>query len=178
LNNEFEVNGLESLVNELKRSDPEYLATVDSKNPQRVIRALEVCRFTGKSFTSFRKRKTKKRPFKIIKIGLQREREQLYDRIDLRVDKMIKNGLFNEVELLEEFRTHNALNTVGYKEIFEYIDGHYNKEEAIRLLKRNTRRYAKRQMTWFRRYDDVQWFNADNVKEVEKFILEQMEKIK
>ena len=178
LNKEYELNGLESLVQELEQSDPAYLEKVDKKNPQRILRALEICRFTGKSFTSFRNKKTKSRPFKIIKIGLQREREHLYDRIELRVDEMIKQGLFDEVAQLKEYKNQNALNTVGYKESIGYLDSDYDKEEAIRLLKRNSRRYAKRQMTWFRRYDDIEWFDADNVNEVEEYITEQMKMIK
>lgn len=175
LNKEYQENGLDALVAELHQKDPKYFEVVDVKNPQRIIRALEVCRYTGMPFTSFRKKIVKKRPFKVVKIGLVRERNELYKRIDNRIDEMIVAGLFDEVESLIEFKNHNALNTVGYKEVFNYMDGEYDKEEAIRLLKRNSRRYAKRQITWFKRYNDIEWFKADDINGIEKYIEQQMD---
>ncbi|MDH5476029.1 MAG: tRNA (adenosine(37)-N6)-dimethylallyltransferase MiaA [Cyclobacteriaceae bacterium] len=175
LNMEYKQFGLNKLVKELEQSDPEYYKNVDVKNVQRVIRALEICRQTGKTYSSFRKNKVTPRPFQIIKIGLERDRDELYARIDKRMDVMIEQGLFKEVEGLSKYRHHNALQTVGYKEVFDYFDGLYDIEEAIRLLKRNSRRYAKRQMTWFRRDETIKWFHPENNKDIEKYINEQME---
>ena len=161
LNQEFQSHGLESLLEELKHTDPVYYEQVDRQNHQRVIRALEVIRCTGKPFSVFRNRKPKTdRFFKNVKIGLEMDREALNERIDLRMDQMIANGLFEEAEKLFPFRKLNALQTVGYKEIFDFLDHAYDKEEAIRLLKRNSRRYAKRQMTWFKADPEIIWFDA------------------
>ena len=157
--------------------DPAYYATVDVNNPQRLIRALEVCLSTGQPYSSFRKRQVTPRPFKIIKIALERDREELYERIDLRMDQMITEGLFNEATALYPYRQHNALQTVGYKEIFGYLNGEYDKQEAIRLLKRNSRRYAKRQMTWFRKDEDYQWFHPSQTQEIIEFILKATQRI-
>lgn len=176
LNHEYKQFGLDKLVEELNESDPEYSKIVDTKNAQRVIRALEVCRLTGNTYTSFRKKEVALRPFQIIKIGLKRDREELYKRIDKRMDDMIEQGLFEEAKGLIEYRHHNALQTVGYKEIFDYFDGLYNKEEAIRLLKRNSRRYAKRQMTWFRRDEEIKWFHPDDTATIENYVREQIKK--
>ena len=162
LNERYEREGLGSLIEKLKLVDNEYYKQVDLHNPQRVIRALEVYEATGQPYSSFRKSTDKIRPFKIIKIGLERDREELYSRIDQRMDVMISEGLFEEAKALYSFRSNNALQTVGYKEIFEYLDGEYDREEAIRLLKRNSRRYAKRQMTWFRKDENIKWFHPDN----------------
>jgi len=152
--------GLEALTRQLKTLDPEYYQQVDLANPQRVLRALEVCLSTGKSYSSFRKNNHNKqqRPFSIIKIGLERERDELYNRINQRVDIMLKQGLFEEAKQLYPYRHLNALQTVGYREIFGYLENQYDWEEAVRLIKRNSRRYAKRQMTWFRKDEEMTWF--------------------
>ena len=160
LNHLFEEEGIESLQNKLKELDPAYYDIVDLHNPQRLIRALEVCIGTSKYYSDYRKKQETSRPFHIIKIGLEMEREELYKRIDLRMDKMIEEGLFEEAREFFPNRHLNALQTVGYTEIFNYLTGEYDKEEAIRLLKRNSRRYAKRQLTWFRRDREVKWFKA------------------
>jgi len=151
LNTIYQEKGIEFLQKELIEKDPEYFKQVDQHNPQRLIRALEVIRFTNEKYSSFRTKNKVIRPFKSIKIGLEIPREELYERIDYRMDEMIDKGLFEEVESLVKYKGLNALNTVGYKEIFEFFNGNYDKEECIRLLKRNSRRYAKRQMTWFKR---------------------------
>ncbi len=163
---EFEKNGLEWLQSEIETADPEYFNQVDRQNPQRLMRALEVWRETGLKFSSFRIKKTTSRPFQIIKIGLDRPRQELYDRIDSRMDQMIEAGLFDEADALFGKRHLNALQTVGYSEIFGFIEGKYDREEAIRLLKRNSRRYAKRQMTWFRRDETIRWFHPNEVDEI------------
>jgi len=170
LNREKLERGLGDLIEELKKSDPTYYDMVDLKNPQRVIRALEVIRTTGRPYSSFRNQTQTKRPFEIIKIGLELPREQLYDRINLRMDYMIRDGLFAEAEKLMPHRQHNALQTVGYSEIYGYLDGSYDKEEAIRLLKRNSRRYAKRQLTWFKKDELTRWFRPDQSSEIIQYI--------
>lgn len=163
---EFETKGLEWLQTQLSKVDPEYYDQVDRQNPQRLIRALEVYRGTSLKFSLFRVKKKAVRPFQIIKIGLDRPRQELYDRIDIRMDQMIAAGLFDEADALFGKRHLNALQTVGYTEIFGYLEGKYDREEAVRLLKRNSRRYAKRQMTWFRRDKEIQWFRADQQQEI------------
>lgn len=166
LKHEFLEGGLEPLLLELFESDPTFHSQVDKQNHQRVIRALEIIRGTGKPFSDFRKSSTKQaRHFENLKIGLQMDREKLNERIDVRMDQMIKNGLFEEAEKLLPYRNQNALQTVGYKEIFGYLDGEYDREEAIRLLKRNSRRYAKRQMTWFKADPEIKWFAAGTTAE-------------
>ncbi len=166
----LENEGLEVLANELKSLDPIYYQQVDIQNTQRVLRALEVCMATGQPFSSFRKNQKVVRPFKMIKIGLERPREELYARIDKRMDIMLTNGLEAEAKLVMDFREHYALRTVGYREIYEHLDGEYNREEMVRLLKRNSRRYAKRQMTWFKNQDEFQWFDAKDEAEIMRFI--------
>lgn len=157
----LEQEGLESLANELQAKDPVYYHSADIKNPRRVLRALEVIESSGKPYSSFRQQKKNQiRPFRTIKIGLQRERETLYKRIDQRVDQMLSAGLFEEAERLYPYRHLNALQTVGYQEIFSYLDGAYDRTEAIRLIKRNSRRFAKRQLTWFRKDEEIRWFDA------------------
>lgn len=143
--------GIESLRNELRFLDPESYETIDKKNPQRIVRALEVCLQTGKKFSSFKSSSSKQRNFTIERTIIERPREELYDRINLRVDKMIESGLIDEAKELHKFKDLPALKTVGYKELFDYFDGKTSLEEAIDLIKRNTRRYAKRQITWFKR---------------------------
>lgn len=171
---EYEVKGLVFLQEEVKRFDPEYFAVVDQNNPQRLMRALEVCRATGKPFSSFRNKKKVDRPFEIIKIGLERERAELYRRIDSRMDLMIQEGLFDEAESLFPYKDLNALQTVGYSEIFGFLEGKYDREEAIRLLKRNSRRYAKRQLTWFKRDPEMNWFHPDQLDDVISYISNQI----
>jgi tRNA dimethylallyltransferase len=171
---EYKEKGLEFLQDELAKIDPEYLKVVDQNNPQRLMRAIEVFRGTGKPFSSFRKKKKAKRNFKTIKIGLERNREELYQRIDLRMDQMIEAGLFDEADALFGKRNFNALQTVGYQEIFGFIEGKYDREEAIRLLKRNSRRYAKRQLTWFRKDSEIQWFNPSDEKVIMNYISSQI----
>lgn len=150
--------GLERLCEELRKLDPEHYAIVDKKNPRRVVHALEICHMTGKTYTSFRRNEQKQRNFRIIKIGLNREREELYDRINQRVDQMMENGLADEARRLLPYRGCNALNTVGYKEMFAYFDGTWTLEEAIERMKSNTRRYARKQLTWFKRDPLMKWF--------------------
>lgn len=163
LNQRFETEGLEKLVQELTVLDAVYAAQVDKANPQRVIRALEVCLASGQPYSSFRTKQAVTRPFNIIKLGLNRQREELYARIDARMDKMIAEGLLEEAKSLYAYRQHNALQTVGYKEIFDYLEGQYDWAECVRLLKRNTRHYAKRQLTWFRRDESILWLEMSKV---------------
>lgn len=160
LNRAFSVYGLQPLLDELRQSDPAYFKQVDKQNHQRIIRALEVIRSTGRPFSKLRNNTRKDRFFKNVKIGLELDREALYARIDQRMDEMIEKGLFEEARGLFHKKDLNALQTVGYQEIFGYLDGRYDQEEAFRLLKRNSRRYAKRQMTWFKADPEIKWFDA------------------
>ncbi|MFC5271601.1 tRNA (adenosine(37)-N6)-dimethylallyltransferase MiaA [Adhaeribacter terreus] len=170
LNLKLETEGLETVGKMLEKLDPEYFALVDQANPQRVIRALEVCLASGKPYSYFRSQQKKQRPFQIIKIGLTRNREELYKRIDLRMDQMLAQGLLDEAKSLEKYKSHNALQTVGYTEIFDFLEGKYDWHEAVRLLKRNSRRYAKRQLTWFRKDPEFTWFEASQEKEILEFV--------
>lgn len=154
--------GIQNLQSRLQELDPVYFGKVDIHNPQRLMRALEVCIGTGKPYSSFRKKKKNIRPFNCILVGLERDREDLYERIDRRMDLMIAEGIFEEAEKLFAHRHLNALQTVGYSEIFGFLEGKYDREEAIRLLKRNSRRYAKRQMTWFKKYAEMTWFHPSD----------------
>jgi tRNA dimethylallyltransferase len=154
--------GLEALVEELKRLDPEHYELVDRQNPRRVVHALEICHMTGKTYTSFRTSQKKQRPFEIIKIGLNREREELYQRINRRVDQMMEEGLLEEARTMLPYREANALNTVGYKELFNYFDGVWDLSEAVERIKGNTRRYARKQLTWFKRDTQMRWFHPDD----------------
>lgn len=162
--------GLEALVEELKQLDPEHYEVVDRQNPRRVVHALEICHMTGKTYTSFRKAEKKQHPFQIVKIGLNRDRSELYERINLRVDKMILNGLVDEARNLTSYRHANALNTLGYKEIFNYFDGIWNLDEAIERIKGNTRRYARKQLTWFKRDATMRWFHPNDVELIKNYI--------
>lgn len=162
--------GLEALCEDLRRLDPEHYEIVDKKNYRRVIHALEICYQTGRTYTSFRRQEKKQRPFKIIKIGLNREREELYHRINLRVDQMMTDGLLDEVQSLQSKRTNNALNTVGYKEMFTYLDGAWSLEEAVERIKGNTRRYARKQLTWFKRDEEMRWFHPQQKEDILKYI--------
>lgn len=151
--------GLEALVEELRQMDTEHYAIVDRKNPRRVVHALEICHMTGRTYTSFRKNEKKQRPFRIVKMALTLPREQLYDRINRRVDQMMADGLLEEARQLYPQRHLNALNTVGYKEMFAHLDGTWTLEEAVERLKGNTRRYARKQLTWYQKDPDIRWFS-------------------
>lgn len=154
--------GVGALAEELRHLDPETCEEIDTANPQRVVRALEVCLATGQPFSSFKKRADKRREFEIVKVGLERPREELYARIDARVDRMMEAGLLEEVRRLSPLRDCPALRTVGYTELFDYLDGKTSVEEAVRLIKRNTRHYAKRQLTWWRRDPEIHWLTKWN----------------
>ena len=162
--------GLGSLVAELKRLDPELSGHLDLENPRRVIRALEVCLAAGAPYSTFLTGKKKSRPFEVVKVGLMRERVDLYQRINFRMEKMIEQGLFEEAEQLYQFRNEKPLQTVGYQEVFGYMDGQYDRQEAVRLLKRNTRRYAKRQLTWFGKDHSIHWFKADDLASIINYL--------
>lgn len=168
--NRYEEKGLEYLSNELRLLDPEYYRQADIKNPKRVMHALEICYMTGKPYSSFRIGKNRTRPFNIIKIGLKRERDELYERINKRVDTMIENGLIEEAKKLYHLRNHNSLNTVGYKEIFKVLDGEWDLPFAIEKIKQNTRIYSRKQMTWYRRDEEVTWFHPDDIDNILSFI--------
>ena len=162
--------GLESLAAELRLLDPEYYAEADIKNPKRVMHALEICYMTGKKYSSFRTRKKKQRPFNIIKIGLRRDREELYERINRRVDVMIEQGLVEEVKKFAHLKEHNSLNTVGYKEIFKYLDGEWTIDFAIEKIKQNTRIYSRKQVTWYQKDEEITWFHPDDIEGILKHI--------
>jgi tRNA dimethylallyltransferase len=166
----YQDEGLEALCEDLKKLDPEHYETVDRQNYRRVIHALEICYQTGKTYSSFRKQTKKERPFRIIKIGLNRDREELYNRINLRVDDMMAQGLLDEVRAMTPYREVNALNTVGYKELFDYMDGRWPLEEAIERIKGNTRRYARKQLTWYKRDENIKWFHPDQQQEILNYI--------
>ncbi|OKL40528.1 tRNA (adenosine(37)-N6)-dimethylallyltransferase MiaA [Pontibacter flavimaris] len=171
----YEQEGLQPLLDKLQQLDPLYFAQVDKANPQRVVRALEVCLSSGHPYSSFRRSVPQERPFNTIKIALNRERAELYSRIDQRMDLMLAQGLAEEARQLYPYRQHNALQTVGYKEIFDYLEGKYDWEEAVRLLKRNSRRYAKRQLTWFNKNpQEYAWFHPEQWQEIVAFINERM----
>jgi tRNA dimethylallyltransferase len=159
LKQRLEDEGLATLCEELRRLDPEHYAIVDKQNPRRVVHALEICYMTGKPYTSFRTNEKKERPFRIVKIAVTRLREELYQRINTRVDQMINDGLVDEAKALYHRRGLNALNTVGYKEMFNFLDGVWTFEEAIERLKGNTRRYARKQLTWFKKDSQLKWFD-------------------
>ena len=172
--------GLQKLCEELKRLDPEYYEIVDRQNPKRVVHALEICTMTGKTYTSFRMKERRSqesgvrrsvRPFKIVKIGLNREREELYNRINARVDAMMQQGLLKEAENVYPLRELNALNTVGYKELFEYFNGRWSLEEAVERIKGNTRRYARKQLTWYKKDPQIRWFHPEQKKEIIDYII-------
>ena len=166
----LETEGLAALLEELKILDYEHWKIVDHNNPRRVVHALEICKMTGKTYTSFRQNITKKRPFNIVKIGLTLDRATLYDRINRRVEEMIEHGLEAEARSVYDKRELNALNTVGYKEMFEYFDGTTTLEEAIFKIQSNTRRYCRKQQTWFKRDPSIKWFNPCEIKEIIKHI--------
>ena len=162
--------GLDTLVEELKNLDPEHWAIVDKKNPRRVVHALEICHQTGKTYTSFRTNKKKSRPFRIVKIGLNRDRSELYDRINQRVHVMMQEGLEAEARGVYAYRDQTALRTVGYKEMFAYFDGTIDLHEAVRQIQSHSREYMRKQLTWFKRDETIQWFHPDNIKEIIKYV--------
>ena len=166
----LETEGLESLVEQLRELDEVYYNEVDKCNPQRILRAVEVCLTTGQPYSSLRKGGSKKRDFEIVKVGVDYPREELYERINRRVDMMMAEGLEAEARAMLPHRHLNALQTVGFSELFDYFDGTISKEEAVELIKRNSRRYAKRQMTWFRRDKDIRWFTKPNAEEVIEYL--------
>jgi tRNA dimethylallyltransferase len=158
------------LQEELLQLDPDAFGSLDIQNSQRLVRALEVCISTGKPYSSFKKNSQKKNPYKIVKVGVERPRDELYERINLRVDRMLEVGLVDEVKNLESCKHKNALQTVGYKEVFAHLDGEYDYLSMVDLLKRNTRRYAKRQLTWFKNKDQFQWFDAQSFAAIMEFL--------
>jgi len=167
--------GLESLLRQLQLLDPEHYNIVDHHNPRRVVHALEICLQTGKTYTSFRTRTPQPRPFRILKIGLNRPREELYDRINRRVESMIDQGLIDEARSLLPYRQENALQTVGYRELFDHFDGLTTLQEAIEKIQSNTRRYMRKQLTWFKRDESIHWFHPDQADDVLRFIDTQLQ---
>lgn len=167
---QYEEEGLAPILEELRQCDPKHYEEVDRQNYKRVIHAVEICRMTGLPYSSFRTNSVKQRPFQIIKIGLTRDREELYQRINLRVDEMMEAGLLEEARSVYPHRELNALNTVGYKELFRYFQGEWTLEEAIEKIKRNSRVYARKQMTWFKRDPEIQWFHPDKEESILSYI--------
>lgn len=170
----LEKEGLTTLLQELKVKDPQYYDFVDKNNPRRVVHGLEICHQTGRTYSSFRVKEKKQRPFRIIKIALNRDREELYSRINRRVDEMMGNGMVEEARLLLPYRSLNALNTVGYKELFRYFDGEWTMEEAIERIKGNTRRYARKQLTWYKKDNDIVWFDAAETDKVFMYLVDKL----
>ncbi|MBQ9355730.1 MAG: tRNA (adenosine(37)-N6)-dimethylallyltransferase MiaA [Prevotella sp.] len=166
----LESEGLEALCEELRRLDPEHWAVVDRNNPRRVVHALEICHQTGRTYTSFRTGTRQQRPFRIVKIGLNLPREELYERINSRVDIMMDQGLLDEASSLLPMRHLNALNTVGYKEIFAFLDGTWTLDEAVERMKGNTRRYARKQLTWFKKDEEMKWFSPNDEEDIISYI--------
>ena len=167
---EYAVKGLEFIHNELKKLDGKLYNEIDLKNPKRIIHALEICSMTGKAYSELRTGEKKKRNFSILKIGLTRPRPELYERINLRVDQMVNDGLIEEARKFYSYKHLNTLNTVGYKELFAHWDGEYDLEFAINMIKQDSRRYAKRQMTWFNRDKEINWFHPDEEEKIIQFI--------
>lgn len=170
----LEQEGLAPLVEELSLLDPQHYNIVDKNNPRRVVHALEICHMTGKPYSSFRTNTKKKRPFNIVKVGVNRTREEMYNRINLRVLEMMRQRLLEEAKSVYPLKGLNALNTVGYKELFAYFDGHIPLEEAIRRIQSNSREYMRKQLTWFKKDQDIQWFNPDNIEEILNYIDNQL----
>jgi tRNA dimethylallyltransferase len=175
LKKQLKHEGISGLRLQLKKLDPDYYSQVDLKNPNRIIHALEICITTGKPYSSFRSNQKKPRPFSIIKIGLDCDRTELHDRINHRVDKMIEDGLETEARKLFKHKNLTALNTVGYRELFAYFDGEIPREKAIELIKRNSRRYARKQLTWFRKDKDLVWFTPDGTEKIISFLENKLE---
>ncbi|CAN5242397.1 tRNA (adenosine(37)-N6)-dimethylallyltransferase MiaA [soil metagenome] len=174
LQRRFEEEGIENLQQELEKLDTDFYAEIDRNNPARLIRAIEVCRLTGKKYSELRAGKKVDLPFRVIKVGLDLPREELYERINFRVDEMIKNGLEEEVKSVLNFRNLNALQTVGYKELFAFFDGEISKEKAVELIKQHSRNYAKRQLTWWRKDQEIKWFSPKEVASIENFIAKEL----
>jgi len=172
---QYENEGIKSLRFDLQRLDPEHYKLVDLNNPKRIMKALEICIQTGKTYTSFLTRQKKTRNFNILKIGLERKREELYDRINKRVDIMLEKGLVEEAKQFHKDKHLNSLNTVGYKELFAHFEGEYNLTEAIRLIKRNSRRYAKRQITWHKKDETINWFHPDDIDNIISFVQKEID---
>lgn len=166
----YETHGIEALREKLQVLDPEYYRIVDLNNPKRMLHAVEVCMMTGKTFTSFRTQTVKERPFRIIKIGINQDRNVLYDRINQRVLRMMDAGLLEEAKSVYPHRHLNSLNTVGYKELFLYLDGECSLDEAVDLIQRNSRKYARKQLTWFRRDQDIAWFEPDQLPQIIEYL--------
>lgn len=172
---DLETEGLENMRLRLKKLDPDYYRQADLKNPKRILHALEICLMTGKPYSSLRSNTVKKRPFRIIKAGLNCSREALYDRINKRVDKMVEDGLIEEARKVYPLKHLNALNTVGYKELFAHFDGKITRDEAIQQIKNNTRKYARKQLTWFRKDKSVRWFEPGEENKVIHYIKSEIE---
>ena len=172
---QFEEEGLAPILSELQAVDPQHYEEVDRSNYKRVIHAVEICRMTGHPYSSFRTNSRKERPFRIIQIGLTREREELYDRINRRVDQMMADGFLEEARRVYPFRYLNSLNTVGYKELFNYLDGEWTLDFAVEKIKRNSRVYARKQMTWFKRDTDIRWFHPEDTEEIFSYIDSQVQ---
>lgn len=172
--NWYTENGLEALQQSLLNLDPEYHGIVDLSNPKRLLHAVEICQMTGKTFTSFRKNTVRERPFRIVKIGINQNREILYQRINERVERMMEAGLPDEARSVYPYKHLNSLNTVGYKELFAYFDGNCTLDEAVDLIKRNSRKYARKQLTWFRRDNEITWFEPEQIQEIIAFSVQQM----
>lgn len=170
-NRMYDEKGIESLRIALKILDPKHYSSVDLKNHKRIIRALEICETTGKPYSSFLKKETRQRDFNVVKVGLNMERNNLFDRINRRVDKMMKEGFEDEARALFHNRKLNALNTVGYKELFDFFERKITLEKSVELIKRNTRRYAKRQLTWWAKDDSIRWFHPDENENILSYIL-------
>ncbi len=172
----YQENGLEALRQRLFALDPEYHGIVDLNNPKRLLHAVEICQMTGKTFTSFRKNTVRERPFRIIKIGLNQDREILYQRINERVGRMMGEGLLEEAKSVYQYKHLNSLNTVGYKELFSYFDGNCTLEEAVDLIRRNSRKYARKQLAWFRRDGEISWFEPTRIQEIIAFIEQKLKR--
>lgn len=170
----YHENGIEALRKRLSEVDPEYYQIVDRNNHKRMLHAVEVYQMTGMPITSFRKNTIVKRPFRILKVGINQDRTKLYDRINRRVEQMMATGLLDEAKSVYHFRHLNSLNTVGYKELFSFIDGECSLEEAVDLIKRNTRKYARKQLTWFRRDQEIKWFEPEQIQQIIEFIDQKM----
>jgi len=170
----YEKNGIDALRQRLLEIDPEYYQIVDLNNPKRLLHAVEIHQMTGMQYTSFRKKSVKERPFRIIKVGINQDRKILYDRINQRVLKMMDAGLLEEAKSVYPFRKLNSLNTVGYKELFAYLDGDCTLDEAIDLIQRNTRKYARKQLTWFRRDQQIKWFEPNQIHEIIAYVDQKM----
>ncbi len=166
----YETEGLEQLCSELRLLDPEYYRIADLKNAKRIVHALEICYMTGRTYTSFRTQTKKQRPFDIVKIGLKRDREELYERINRRVDQMMTDGLLTEARQVYPYRQSNSLNTVGYKELFKYLDGEWTLDFAVEKIKQNSRIYSRKQMTWFKRDPDIRWFHPDETTAIKQYL--------